>query len=446
MRVLKGLGWFVAFALMLLVLAFAWGRLRGRSERQARALALFAQDMKPTKGRNAFPALWLNDYDVPSDQVDAVYQQDRPHEEKLMAEYLARPGVLIDPTAGLEAKYPKLPQMTADEKQIICRTREEDCLTKVRAHREEISALLVRQSTRLKHDIAFAETDYEWNDLPQTVFAIPPYGSSQNLWLTSVALDFVEGRTTQGLSGVCMNALTMRRLHGRNNTLVGTMIAAARLEGAASLFARMMSELPPDQALPESCDRAFVPLEVTDVDLSGSMQWEFRAATGIYQNHAPTKKDTTDWLGELTFSTMATERQQAEQFAWISSNEVNKKILSDSPFVVQDFPRQADIFDWVSNASGNVLILIPQPAYADYLNRQEDVAATLRLVATILWLRQTHANGETLTVRLQHRPAWMHMAEDRDLHLTQDGRSLHMGYHGPGKTGVTEWPLGNIQA
>jgi hypothetical protein len=53
MRVLKGLGWFVGVVLIVLVLAFAWGRLRGPSERQARALALFDQDMAPTKGRNA---------------------------------------------------------------------------------------------------------------------------------------------------------------------------------------------------------------------------------------------------------------------------------------------------------------------------------------------------------------------------------------------------------
>jgi hypothetical protein len=83
MRVLQGLGWSVASLLMLLVLAFAWGRLRGPNTAQAAALALFDQDMKPAKGRNAFPAVWLSNYDVPPDQIDAVYAANRPLIEKM---------------------------------------------------------------------------------------------------------------------------------------------------------------------------------------------------------------------------------------------------------------------------------------------------------------------------------------------------------------------------
>jgi hypothetical protein len=152
-----------------------------------------------------------------------------------------------------------------------------------------------------------------------------------------------------------------------------------------------------------------------------------------------------DWMTELSFSAAGSERQQAAQSAWICSNEAKAKMLRDDSFTSKDFPAKADMFDWVSNVSGSILLLIPQPAYADYLNRQDDAAATLRLVATILWLRQTHGNGEPLAVRLQQRPAWMHMADDRDLHLSKDAHSLHMSYHAPGHTGITEWPLGNIQ-
>ena len=112
MRVLKGLGWFVAIALMLGVLAFAWGRLHGPSERQAAALALFDQDMRPTKGRNAFPAIWLSNYDVPPDQVDAVYSQGRPHIQKMFADYVSHQGMPFDPMAAVAGKYSKLAPVT----------------------------------------------------------------------------------------------------------------------------------------------------------------------------------------------------------------------------------------------------------------------------------------------------------------------------------------------
>lgn len=443
MRVLKGLGWLVAFALMLLVLAFAWGRLRGPSERQARALALFEQDMRPTRGHNAFPAIWLSDYDVPADQVDAVYEQNRPRIERATAEYFAKPDSPTDPMAGLKTKYPKLPALTADEKQLICRTREEDCLSKVRTHREEIAALLARHATRLKHDLTFAGDDYDWNDLPPSFLAVPPYGSTQNLWLTSAALDFADGRTTPGLNSVCTNAVTMRKLHAHNNTLVGTMIAAARVEWAAGLFVHMLSELPVDQPLPNSCKKAFEQPDSEDVDLRASMQWEFHILEADNELQPTKKNRADDWLAKIAFSETGSERQQAAQFAWMCSDEVKRNILSDLPFTARDFPPQADIFDWLSNPSGSILLFVAQPAYFDYMNRQEDVAATLKLVGAILWLRQTHGNGETLADRLQQRPAWMHFADDRDFKLSKDNRSLHMAYHSPtnNKASNTEWPL-----
>jgi hypothetical protein len=205
-----------------------------------------------------------------------VYEHDRSRIDNLLAGYSTKSGTFPDPMAAIEARYPKLPPLTADEKQLICRTRKDDWLSKVRAQRDDMAALLARQPTRLKKDMAFAQDDYEWNDLKPTVFALPPYGSTQNLWLTSAALDFADGRTAQALASVCTNALTMRRLHAHNNTLAGTMIAAARMQGAAGLFDHMLSELPLDQPLPESCHQAFAQPAPTDIDLSAGMQWELR--------------------------------------------------------------------------------------------------------------------------------------------------------------------------
>ena len=115
--------------------------------------------------------------------------------------------------------------------------------------------------------------------------------------------------------------------------------------------------------------------------------------------------------------------------------------MDDKRFTPGNIPIHSDFIDWISNVTGSALVSISQPAYFDYLNRQQDGAATVRLVASILWLEQTHGQGKALEERLTQRPAWMHVGEDRSLHVSKDGRSLHMGYHGPGKTGIAEWPL-----
>jgi hypothetical protein len=440
MRVLQGLGWSVASLLMLLVLvlAFAWGRLRGPNTAQAAALALFDQDMKPAKGRNAFPAVWLSNYDVPPDQIDAVYAANRPLIEKMFSASLSKHAVLTDPIASIAIYYPKLAPLTFDEQKLLCARRDEDCLAKVRAHRMEISALLAKHARRLSSDMAFAGDDYEWNDLPPSFLAVPPYTSTHNMWLTSAALDFVNGQTRVGLENVCTHALTMRRLHAHNNTLLGTMVAASKLSGAASLFAHMLAELPADQDVPDACAKAFAPVETADVDLCASMQWEFRYVDGIY---LMVNKEQIRWWDRLGFSRTITRRQEASQFARMCSDDTRSKLLSDQRFTVGNMPVHSDIVDWVSNITGSVLVGTPQRAYVDYLNRQQDTAATLRLVATILWLEHTRGNGISLQDRLQQRPAWMHMADDRDLHVSKDNRSVHMGQHGLGNADMTDWPL-----
>jgi hypothetical protein len=441
MRMLKGLAWLVGIVLIVLVLAFAWGRLRGPSELQSKALVLLDQDMKPTRGRNAFPAIWLSDYDVPVDQINLLYAQDRQRVHTWVTKLESEGSVPSDFIAPSADKYQKLPPLTAEEKELTCGNREENCLSNVRAHRDEVRALLTRQSVRLRHDEELGNYDFDWNDLPPNSFTpYPPYGSTHNMWLTSAALDFVEGKSTSALQQACTNIANLRRLHGHENTLVGTMVNAVRMEAVANVFVHMVSELPVDQQLPDTCAEAFATVGLDDVNLCASMQWEFRVVVGEIDLADRTKKPTR-WLNNLIFSKIGTQRQKAAQFGWICSDRAHRQLLDDHRFAVTDFPSEADVFDWLSNASGSVLVFIPQPVYADYLNRQEDAAATLRLVATILWLRQTYGSGKTLAERLPQRPVWMRITDDRGLQLSSDGRSLHMGYHGPGKTGIIDWPL-----
>lgn len=446
MRILKGLAWSACIVVTVLVMAFAWGRMRGPSDRQADALKLFAQDMKPSKGRNAFPGIWLGDYDLPDDQLEVAYTQERDDLRAWLATAQFDGTKFPEYVFHAAAKYPKLPLLSDGEKVLTCGTQNKDCLGSVRSHRDEVAALLARHAIRLKHDKAYGESDFSWDDLPRDLFTpYAAYGSMHSLWLTSAALEFVDGKPFPAVQEVCANALAQRRLHAHSNTMLATLIAASRMESAARVFVQMLSELPLDQSLPDSCNQAFASVDVKDIDLSASVQSELQSSEEMLRQSSVVakKKPPTDWINELAASKIGMSRQQAAQFAWMCSNEVHSQSLDDREFSVKEFPVQADVFDWLSNFAGSVLIFIAQPGYLDDLNRQQDGVATLRLVATVLWLRQTHGNGTPLTQRLLQRPAWMRMAEDRHFSLSKDGRQLHMGYHGPQKIrhDGTEWPL-----
>jgi len=433
---------------MALVVAIAWGRLRGPTEAQAEALALLHQDLKPTNGRNALPALWLADYDVPADQLDTVFAQDRLRAQAWLAKL---PPVGIEPAAFVDAaagRYAKLPPLSDADKALSCGIHDGDCLAKVRNHRDDVRALLSRNELRLHHEESLANYDYAWSEMPTDVRTpLPPYSSAQ-LWLTAAALDFADGQQAAALNRTCMNALTMRRLHASNNTLIGTMVADARLQAAANLFIQMLGELPVSQTLPDSCVQAFAVVGPEDGDLCPSMPEQFRhmANTLDVAESAARAKGSSLSLS-FQYSRDLTLRLAADGYAWACGEGVRTKALADLRFNEYDTPvAQPDFVDRVADPLGYILVEMARPAFGAYINRHQDTAAVLRLAATVMWLRQNHGDGRAIAERLAQRPAWMEVDKDRQLHVAADGRSVHMDYHSPKGHGAdkrwpTEWPL-----
>ena len=447
-RMFKGLTWTIAVTLMALVVAIAWGRLRGPTEAQAKALALLRQNLKPTNGRNAFPALWFADYDVPADQLDTVFAQDRLRVQAWLAKLPpagTEPAAFVDAAAG---RYAKLPPLSDADKALSCGIHDGDCLAKVRNHRDSVRALLSRNELRLHHEESLANYDYAWSEMPTDVRTpLPPYSSAQ-LWLTAAALDFADGQQAAALNRTCMSALTMRRLYASNNTLIGTMVADARLRAAANLFIHMLAELPTDQALPNSCAGAFAAATPRDVDLCPSMQGEFRLNANVLDMVESDKRSRASPLSlKFQYSKDISQRLTAHVYSWPCTEVARTQMLADQQFNESDMQvEQPDLVDRLADPLGYILVEVARPAFGDYINRHQDTVAVLRLVATVMWLRQTHGDGRTLAERLTQRPVWIEVNKDRQLHMTEDRRNIHMNYHdlnehGPHRRWPTEWPL-----
>ncbi|WP_430392044.1 hypothetical protein [Dyella sp. 20L07] len=438
-RVLKGLAWLLACALLVLAAAFAWGRLRPPTETQAQALDVLHQDLRPTQGRNAFPLLWLVNFDVPLDQMDAVYAKELQRATTWLASRPNSSAVEGSVMPGPQVAFPKLPYLTSEEKAMLCSTRDSDCLGKVRAHRDDVRAVLVRQSLRLAHDEALSETDYEWNDMPVSMLAgFPSYGSSMGLWESATALDFVDGRSSQAMQRACSNVMTMRRLHARNNTLLGSMIFAARLQGAVHLFSQMLGELPANEVLPGSCTQAFAPVVEADVDMCAIGQTEFAFASAVASDM---QKDEEQWYNRWKWSVQGIQRLWATKYGALCKQVTRAELLADSPITLAGAIENPDVFDWISNPAGVMLTRMGLASFDEYLNRQQDVAASLRLGATVLWLRQTRGAAIPLNERLAQRPAWMRVADDRQLRVSLDGRTMSMNFRSKRSDWPATWPL-----
>jgi len=436
MRVFKGLLWAVVALLVALLAAFTWGRLRPPTPAQKAALEALHKDTRPTHGRNAYPLLWLVGFDIPADKLDAAYAKDRERMEAWYQSY--EPMGQNKPAPQPHADFPALAFPTAAERKALCSMRDPDCLGKARAHNDALHALLAKHAKLLARDQALAGFDYAWNDMPKgPMVPEPPFNMAMGLWQTAVALDFVDGRQTQALDGACTQIATLRRLHAHSNSLIAAMVFAVRIRGGVMLFAQMLSEVPTDLPLPSSCATAFAPLTVEDVDLCPGIQAEFANVASPMVFGADGR-----WYEHLQLSTVLSKRLLAPSYASVCDATRTRQLLADETVPRVLASPSFDFFDVIANAAGTTLAHIARADWTPYLQRQQDTAATLRMGALILWLRDNHDDSRTLAQQLAARPAWMRFGADRKVSITPDGRGLTMQLRNDAQHDwPTTWPL-----
>jgi len=434
-RIAKGLLYAIGGLVVVVLAAFAWGRLRPPTPEQVRALALLQGDLKPAHGSNAYPWLWFAEFDVPPDQLDAAYRENR---DKVMAWARAFNGQVTELPPPPQANAPKLPRLSHDAQQALCRIGETQCLAKVRSHPDAVRAALATQARRLEREEALSHFDYVWDDMPPSpLLTIPPFTLGLGLGQNAIALDFIDGRHAQALDRVCTQITTMRRLHAHSNTLISTLILAANMQSGVRLFAQMLAEMPADAPLPASCAVAFAPVTPDDVDLCPSFQFEF-AFAGSQAVLGPPEP----WYRSPSFSAAMTRRMQAAGYAMACEPATTNQLLADQPVTLVSSATRADAFDLLANSAGVVLSGMTLPQFRSYLARQQDQVATLRMGALLIWLRDTPAQGMSLDQRLTQRPAWMRFGDDRHLRVTPDGRGLLLDARfQPVRRDAVAWPL-----
>jgi len=435
MRLLKGVLCLVLVSLVVLVAAFAWGRWRPPTAEEEKAFAELSKDRRPASGRNAYPSLWFLGFDVPVDQADLAYGALH---QRLLA-WMASDGTRAshgDPRTLLMPDASPLPRVTSDEWDALCRGRGDDCLAKVQAHLEQARSLLSRHAPLLDQEKNLINFDYVWSDLPGVPWLpVDPFGFTTGLWQTSIAADFAEGRQTEAMDAVCTQVAVMRRLHAGTNSLMASGTFVGHTHGSVHLFAQLLSKFPMNQALPASCATAFAPIRAEDVDMCPSMQEQFKEYSAIPWN--PVR-----WYDRLTLSKEQTYRLYAVAYGAMCDPELPGKLLTDEPVDGLYTVPQADVFDRVSNRDGVRHARIPAYTFSQNLEEQQDFAATLRMGALLMWLRETRGQDVPLQQRIRQRPDWMRFADDRKLGLDAGSRALTFEPRTHNiKPWMTSWPL-----
>ncbi|MGO1720066.1 MAG: hypothetical protein ACTHZI_07755 [Luteimonas sp.] len=418
----------VALLALLVTLAAVWGasRLLGPTAEQRRAVEVFEQ-LPPPQGSNAFPALWLLQWDVPESEQAAVVAEDAERFRALPPwGDPARGEATLNLQSVAAGRYEDLRTGLADDP-ASCGPREGGCLERVRAARDAHAERL-EQSARLvdRVQVVFDHAHYRSLLPPAVDGPIPPL-SLLSLGKTRHALQFVDGETDAALAGTCRRVDGWRRIAGNADSLLVTMYAVAGIQGDGHLLADMLAELPPGHALPSACAAALAPPRSDELSLCPAMrgEWEFgKSAFDALQADTRLGSRVVRWL---LVDQEATAALSASNLAWACGEQAEQAVAQDRPM----HPPQQDGGPWrfgcVANVAGCVLMEVARPAYADYGQRMQDSGARVRVLGTLAWLRERAAAGDARSAHdlLVDLPEGLR-SPGRAVEVDPDGRHLRI--------------------
>lgn len=433
-RIFKGV-LLAGAALVLLVLAvYLVSRAMGASQAEREALAL-VDAPAPADGRDGFAALWSLGYDVPASEQERVLADDVRSLAALPPPDLSAPGGIRAWRSARE-EWPRLGQ-ARDGDPAWCGLREAGCIERVRAAPGDYARLLEHHARLLEQAGTLAAYDRFSSPLPPRLDA--PFPEFQGLTRapTRDAWRFVQGDTDSALAGVCAGVSQGRTLIAAGDSLIGSMIGAALVQGNAALLADMLAELPRDHALPPECTAAFAqPLEL-EAGVCRALLSEGRwvsagmRTAAVQAPGAASGKEVPSWASRMLFDPERTAARGAPKFAWYCSGQAQALIARDEPLLDPTPPPSRWSLACASNPIGCILADIALPAYRDYGMRLQDADARLRTTAALLWLRGR--DGAIDEEALAQLPAWMR-SPARPLQLDLEAGTLSTALHAKRQT------------
>lgn len=437
---------FAAAGLLLAVIVlWSVSRLRGATDEQETALEIMQRPWTP-EGRNAFAAIWLLPYDVPEAEQAALAAADMRRMAGLpqfgeATEVNVPTG--LDFVSGAEGRYVTLAPSSTDQA-LLCKPRGPDCLQRVRADLAAYEALVARNRRLFERIAALSLYDHYKDGLPPRLDVPFPQFQFGSASLTRHALTFVRGQTDLALEGVCRDLSTWHRLGAKSNSLIMRMIGIAySTDGNGKLLAEMLAELPREHVLPEGCMSAVLPVPATDSWMCETMRGEFAfssntasALTSATRRANPFERATMF----LTFDADMMIADMAQGFAPVCARHELERVAADREDIESRRPDGWLRLECAGNMAGCILADIAQPAYDSYLHRAQDQGARLKLLATLLWLRDRPADHRPLAVRIADRPQAL-KSPTRDIEVGEDGRSLRIRQFDTSRGEFWEIPL-----
>ena len=372
---------------------------------QMAALRAMSEPVPAVRGRDASDAVWLLDYDIPSDPQaeSAAAAQIRRYEA---ARALVVPGGKpVDVPPDPRAAWKKFPEQPPEE-QGVCSMLHGGCLAYVEANRPLVGATLDEHAAGLGKALAFAEHDgLRIGVLPSLSAEFPRLGERRRLVLSQFAYRFVSGERLGAVEELCRDLGGWRRMGADSDNLVVSMVGVAYVKHDLELLAEMLAKLPKETELPGECTNALQPSADYEFDLCPAIRSDFQLVrtTPEMMDRGPNGRVRPSWqLDKRNFEALvATDRARYCGPRLLALARADKSVAAaiGPPPKCERLRRLADPVGCVLGEVGSV------DGFGKYLDRRTDQAAALALMRTVVWLRDNAGSPEEVEAALAHRPA-----------------------------------------
>jgi hypothetical protein len=393
---------------------------------QMAALKAMSQPVPPVRGRDGSDAVWLLDYDIPSDPKaeSAAAAQIRRYEA---ARALVVPGGQpVDLPPDPRATWKKFPEQPAEE-QGACSMLHGGCLAYVEANRALVGATLDEHAAGVGKALAFAEHDgLRIGVLPSLSAEFPQMGSRRRLVLSQFAYRFVSGERLGAVEELCRDLGGWRRIGADSDHLVVSMVGVAYVKHDLELLAEMLAKLPKETELPGECTTALQPTADYEFDLCPAIRNDFQLVgrTPEVMDRARTGRMRPSWqLDKRNFEALvATDRARYCGPHLLALARADRSVAAaiGPPPKCERLRRLADPVGCVLGEVASV------DGFGKYLDRRTDQAAALALMRTIVWLRDHAGSPEEVDAALAHRPAALELQRTASYDPKKDQLSIPM--------------------
>jgi hypothetical protein len=445
--VIKTLFRYVAYTtialLILFLIVFAYGRLRGPTPEQQAALVLL--DKKPSfkPEQNLAPYLWLLEYDVPSEKIVEIAAADA---ERFNA--LTNSNDIKNFTTQAES-YPKIDYLNAELKEYCDEKEAETCLQTVKENQTTLKPMLEANAQAISRTLAV--TRYRVHYSPMKLYMdspLPAFQNGRRLLQVYYANLFINGQQNLAIEKVCDDIQAWRSIGANNNSLLASMISHTYLRQDLTLLNEMLNASDSSLSLPSSCRIALKPIEYQENMLCGPMQGEFQLHKHIEISLDAEQESSDEGFKPLSkfsrnfaYSHEQSYQKMAPHYAQVCTNDaVNAAKANQAMQIDMKNKADCDVFDWASNSAGCILAQIGAIDFQKYSNRRLDQSAQITAMQIYVWLREQNNQSSATKDIFNTRPKHLTSFSDR-IRFNDKTNAIELDLLAPGSDNKAVWSL-----